>query len=150
MDQPQIIVSDVIEPEVAHVLSAGLSAFNDQATGINDRQALAVTIRDPETQQVLGGMTGRTSLGLLFLDLFYLPESLRGSGLGSRLLQACEDEGRRRGCRSAVLYTLSFQAPGFYEKHGWQRFGEVPCLPEGSSRVFMSKALYRAAEPIQM
>jgi len=141
MDQHQIIVSDVIEPEVAHVLSAGLSAFNDQATGINDRQALAVTIRDPETQQVLGGMTGRTSLGLLFLDLFYLPESLRGSGLGSRLLQACEDEGRRRGCLSAVLYTLSFQAPAFYEKHGWQRFGEVPCLPEGTSRVFMSKVL---------
>ncbi|MEB0228306.1 GNAT family N-acetyltransferase [Pseudomonas sp. 10S4] len=141
MDQHQIVVSDVIEPEVAHVLSAGLSAFNDQATGINDRQALAVTIRDPETQQVLGGMTGRTSLGLLFLDLFYLPESLRGSGLGSRLLQACEDEGRRRGCLSAVLYTLSFQAPAFYEKHGWQRFGEVPCLPEGTSRVFMSKVL---------
>jgi len=141
MDQHQIVVSDVIEPEVAHVLGAGLSAFNDQATGINDRQALAVTIRDPETHQVLGGMTGRTSLGLLFLDLFYLPESLRGSGLGSRLLQACEDEGRRRGCRSAVLYTLSFQAPGFYEKHGWQRFGEVPCLPEGTSRVFMSKVL---------
>jgi GNAT superfamily N-acetyltransferase len=141
MDQHQIVVSDVIEPEVAYVLSAGLSAFNDQATGINDRQALAVTIRDPETQQVLGGMTGRTSLGLLFLDLFYLPESLRGSGLGSRLLQACEDEGRRRGCLSAVLYTLSFQAPAFYEKHGWQRFGEVPCLPEGTSRVFMSKVL---------
>lgn len=141
MDQHQIVVSDVIGPEVAHVLGAGLSAFNDQATGFNDRQALAVTIRDPETHQVLGGMTGRTSLGLLFLDLFYLPESLRGSGLGSRLLQACEDEGRRRGCRSAVLYTLSFQAPGFYEKHGWQRFGEVPCLPEGTSRVFMSKVL---------
>lgn len=141
MDQHQIVVSDVIEPEVADVLSAGLSAFNDQATGINDRQALAVTIRDPVTHQVLGGMTGRTSLGLLFLDLFYLPESLRGSGLGSRLLQACEDEGRRRGCRSAVLYTLSFQAPGFYEKHGWQRFGELPCLPEGTSRVFMSKVL---------
>jgi GNAT superfamily N-acetyltransferase len=141
MDQHQIVVSDEIEPEVARVLGAGLSAFNDQATGINDRQALAVTIRDPETHQVLGGMTGRTSLGLLFLDLFYLPESLRGSGLGSRLLQACEDEGRRRGCRSAVLYTLSFQAPGFYEKHGWQRFGEVPCLPEGTSRVFMSKVL---------
>ncbi|MGV8890319.1 MAG: GNAT family N-acetyltransferase [Pseudomonas sp.] len=141
MDRPLIVVSDVIEPEVEQVLSAGLSAFNDQMTGINDRQSLAVTVRDPETHQVLGGITGRTSLGLLFLDLFYLPESLRGSGLGSRLLKAYEDEGRRRGCRSAVLYTLSFQAPEFYEKNGWQRFGEVPCDPQGTSRVFMSKVL---------
>lgn len=141
MEPHQIVVSDVIEPEVEHLLSAGLSAFNDQATGISDWQALAVTVHDPETQQVLGGITGRTSLGLLFLDLFYLPESLRGSGLGARLLKTYEDEGRRRGCRSAVLYTLSFQAPAFYEKQGWQRFGEVPCLPEGTSRVFMSKAL---------
>ncbi|MHC8339841.1 GNAT family N-acetyltransferase [Pseudomonas sp. HLT2-19-2] len=141
MDRPLIVVSDVIEPEVEQVLSAGLSAFNEQMTGINDRQSLAVTVRDPETHQVLGGITGRTSLGLLFLDLFYLPESLRGSGLGSRLLKAYEDEGRRRGCNSAVLYTLSFQAPEFYEKNGWQRFGEVPCNPQGTSRVFMSKVL---------
>lgn len=149
MDRPLIVVSDVIEPEVEQVLSAGLSAFNDQMTGINDRQSLAVAVaaavavavRDSETHQVLGGITGRTSLGLLFLDLFYLPESLRGSGLGSRLLKAYEDEGRRRGCRSAVLYTLSFQAPEFYEKNGWQRFGEVPCDPQGTSRVFMSKVL---------
>jgi GNAT superfamily N-acetyltransferase len=141
MDPHQIVVSDVIEPEVEHLLSAGLSAFNQQMSGINDRQALAVTVRDPVTHQVLGGVTGRTSLGMLFLDLFYLPESLRGSGLGSRLLSAYEDEGRRRGCRSAVLYTLSFQAPEFYEKRGWQRFGEVACDPEGTSRVFMSKLL---------
>ncbi|UWF51409.1 GNAT family N-acetyltransferase [Pseudomonas sp. N3-W] len=141
MDPLQIVISDVIEPSVSQVISAGLSAFNDQVTGINDRQALAVTVQDPASGQVLGGITGRTSLGLLFLELFYLPDSLRGSGLGSRLLKAYEDEGRRRGCTSAVLYTLSFQAPGFYEKNGWQRFGEIPCIPEGSSRVFMSKAL---------
>ncbi|HCT07991.1 MAG TPA: GNAT family N-acetyltransferase, partial [Pseudomonas sp.] len=57
------------------------------------------------------------------------------------LLQAFEDEARRRGCRHAVLYTLSFQAPGFYEKHGWVRFGEIPCEPQGSCRVFLSKPL---------
>ncbi|AVO58515.1 GNAT family N-acetyltransferase [Pseudomonas chlororaphis] len=138
---PSIVISDTLDSSFETLLDIGLATFNEQMTGYNDRQPLAVELKDPETGQVLGGISGRTSLGLLFIDLFYLPENLRSSGLGTQLLQACEDEGRRRGCRSAVLYTLSFQAPSFYEKHGWQRFGEVACDPEGSSRVFMSKAL---------
>ena len=40
-----------------------------------------------------------------------------------------------------MLYTISFQAPGFYECNGWRVFGEVPCDPPGTTRVFMSKDL---------
>jgi len=56
-------------------------------------------------------------------------------------LKAAEDEGRRRGCRAAVLYTISFQAPEFYARHGWRVFGEIPCEPPGTRRVFMTKTL---------
>jgi len=56
-------------------------------------------------------------------------------------LRLAEDEARRRGCVSAVLYTISFQAPGFYEGQGYRIFGTVPCLPTGTSRIFMTKAL---------
>ncbi|NVZ68024.1 GNAT family N-acetyltransferase [Pseudomonas costantinii] len=134
-------VSDQPNPEAEHILGSGLAAFNEAVTGSNDRLPLTVLIKDPVTAQIIGGITGKTTLGVAFLDLFHLPESLRGSGLGSQLLQAFEDEARRRGCANAVLYTISFQAPGFYEKHGWVRFGEIPCAPAGSSRVFLSKQL---------
>ena len=56
-----------------------------------------------------------------------------------------EEEGARRGCRSGVLYTISFQAPGFYERHGWREFGRVACDPPGTSRVFMTKELRPAS-----
>ncbi|MBC3248428.1 MULTISPECIES: GNAT family N-acetyltransferase [Pseudomonas] len=141
MNTPPIEISDQPNAEAERILGSGLAAFNESITGYNDRQPLTVLIKDPETHQIVGGITGKTTLGMAFLDLFHLPEHLRGSGLGSRLLQAFEDEARRRGCRNAVLYTLSFQAPGFYEKHGWIKFGELPCEPEGSSRVFLSKPL---------
>jgi GNAT superfamily N-acetyltransferase len=118
-----------------------LDRFNDQHIGYGDRLPLAVVVKDPDSGEVLGGITGRSSLGLLFLDLFYLPEALRGAGLGSELLRRFEQEGRRRGCLSAVLYTISFQAPDFYQRHGWQRMGEVACLPPGTCRIFMSKTL---------
>jgi GNAT superfamily N-acetyltransferase len=140
MSTQNIVVSDRVD-EIEGIVGAGLDAFNEEVTGRHDRRALAVIVSDPVTGAALGGATGRSSLGLLFLDLFYLPEELRGKGLGSQVLRMFEDEGRRRGCRSAVLYTISFQAPGFYERNGWRAFGEVACDPPGTSRVFMTKEL---------
>lgn len=136
-----IVVTDDPGEDVLAQISGALDEFNIAATGIADRKPLAVLAIDPETGQVQGGVTGRTSLGMLFIDLFYLPAHLRGSGLGSRMLAAMEAEGRRRGCCSAVLYTITFQAPEFYRRHGWVVFGAVPCYPEGTARVFLRKDL---------
>ncbi|APS33986.1 MULTISPECIES: GNAT family N-acetyltransferase [Serratia] len=141
MKECHIEISDRVTPEITSCIAEGLDRFNDQQIGYGDRLPLVVVVKDPDSGDVLGGITGRSSLGLLFLDLFYLPEALRGAGLGSELLRRFEQEGRRRGCLSAVLYTISFQAPDFYQRHGWQRMGEVPCLPPGTSRIFMSKTL---------
>lgn len=140
MNALNIEVSDSITPEFALPIEAGLNRYNDEAVGFNENKPLAVIVRD-EHGVVLGGMLGRTYLGLLFIDLVYLPPEIRGKGLGSQILKRVENEGRNRGCKAAVLYTITFQAPVFYEKNGWQRFGEIPCLPEGASRVFLKKDL---------
>jgi GNAT superfamily N-acetyltransferase len=141
MLEPHIVVTDEVSHEVEEVIGDGLNAFNDQVTGYADRKPIAVVVRNPEDGKVIGGAIGRSSLGLLFLELFYLPPGLRGAGVGTRILHAFEEEGRRRGCVAAVLYTISFQAPGFYERHGWRRFGEVACQPAGTSRIFLTKPL---------
>jgi GNAT superfamily N-acetyltransferase len=138
---PTLTVTDKPDPDDVALISDALDEFNVQATGTDDRRPLAVLVTDPETKLVVGGLTGRTSLGLLFVDLFHLPPELRGSGIGSEVLRQAEAEGRRRGCRTAVLYTISFQAPGFYERNGWRVFGDVPCDPPGTTRVFMTKSL---------
>lgn len=138
---PAICVTETPATADVALISDALDDFNTEVTGVADRQTLAVLVRDPQTSELLGGLTGRTSLGLLFVDLFYLPTHLRGSGIGSEVLRLAEAEGRRRGCRTAVLYTISFQAPEFYKKRGWRIFGEVPCDPPGTSRVFMMKEL---------
>ncbi|MFE5095656.1 GNAT family N-acetyltransferase [Streptomyces sp. NPDC056638] len=138
---PNLVVTDAPIPADIAMISDALDRFNIEKTGVEDRRPLAVLVHDPETHQVIGGLTGRTSLGLFFVDLFYLPSELRGSGLGGEILRQAEDEARARGCRAAVLYTITFQAPGFYRKRGWERLGEVPCDPPGTSRVFMTKEL---------
>jgi GNAT superfamily N-acetyltransferase len=141
MRTPDIILTDTIDPAVSDVIGQGLNVFNDETVGYTDRKPIAVVVHDPDTGAPVGGAVGRSSLGLLFLDLFYLPKSLRGAGVGSEVLRTFEAEGKRRGCVSAVLYTISFQAPGFYERHGWRRFGEIACEPPGTSRIFMTKEL---------
>jgi GNAT superfamily N-acetyltransferase len=136
-----IVMTDSPGADDVAVIADGLDEFNTIQAGINDRRPLAVLVRDPESNRVVGGLIGRTSLGLLFVDLFHLPAELRGSGIGSEILRRAEDEARRRGCRTGVLYTINFQAPGFYQRNGWQVFGEIPSDPPGISRVFMTKTL---------
>ncbi len=140
MPQPNLVVTDMITPDIQRAIGGGLDSFNEAVTGIRDFRPLAVVVRDPAAGDAVGGAIGRSSLGLLFLDLFYLPEVMRGAGLGTAVLRMFEEEGEKRGCRSAVLYTISFPAPDFYERNGWRRFGEIACNP-GISRIFMTKDL---------
>ena len=128
-------------PAEAPLIADALDDYNIQQTGYRDWRPLAALLRDPDTQQTWGGMIGRTSYGLLFIDVVYLPDTARGRDIGTRLLAMMEQEGARRGCKSGFLYTITFQAPGFYERNGWTEFGRIPCDPPGSARVFMTKTL---------
>jgi GNAT superfamily N-acetyltransferase len=121
------------------VVTDGLAAFNAERFRPVDTATLDVLVRGKDSGEPIGGLLGHTSFGLFFLDLFYLPEALRGAGLGSRIMVLAEDEARRRGCTAAFVYTVSFQAPGFYERHGYQRFGEIACPPDGATRIFLKK-----------
>lgn len=141
IEEISLEVCDNPEADQLLPVEEGLNRFNDLMTGMSDRKPLAVLIKSTTTGKVIGGMQGRSSLGLLFIDLLYLPLELRRKGVGTDVLRRFEDEGRKRGCSAAFLYTISFQAPDFYKKHGWEEFGRIDCKPEGTSRIFMKKAL---------
>ena len=136
-----ITLTDAPNDDERAVITDGLRAYNEEWAGCSDFRPLAILVRDPETEKVLGGLLGRTSLGLLRVDTFFLPEDLRRGRLGSRILAMAEEEGRRRGCTRAVLSTLHFQAPGFYLKQGWEVAGRIDCAPPGHTRFLMTKKL---------
>jgi GNAT superfamily N-acetyltransferase len=136
-----ITLTDAPDDDERAVVAEGLRAYNEAQAGYSDSRALAVLVRDPETKKVVGGLHGRTSLGLLRVERFFLPEDLRRARLGSRILAMAEDEGRRRGCTRAVLSTVHFQAPGFYLKQGWEVAARIECEPPGHTRFYMTKKL---------
>ena len=142
-DQPEtsITLTDAPNDHERAVIMDGLRAYNEAQVGGSDGSPLAILVRNPETRKIVGGLLGRTYLGLLTVERFFLPEDLRRSRLGSRILNMAENEGRRRGCTRAVLSTLHFQAPGFYLKQGWEVAARIDCAPPGHSRFYMIKKL---------
>ena len=137
------VVTLVHTPDQDAEAAAGAALYrhNVEETGIADRAPIGARLTDPATGEVLGGLWGRTELGLLFLSVFVLPEAIRGRSLGGQLLSAVEKEAKRRGCKRAVVETSTFQAPGFYERHGYEEFGRVEFGIPGHARVWLHKSL---------
>ena len=92
-------------------------------------------------EAVVGGLIGDVAYGWLTVETLWVAADRRGQGLGSRLLAAGEERARARGCHGAHLTTYSFQAPAFYERHGYERFGELHDYPGDESMVFLRKRL---------
>ena len=137
----EITLTNVEHQDARNLISQKLDEYNNSITDQIGNSVLDIIITDPSTEEVSGGLVGRTSLGVFFINLVYLPDYLRKNGLGTKLLKYAEVEAKRRGCSRAVLFTISFQAPDFYRKHGYIIFGEVPCQPPGTTRIFMVKEL---------
>lgn len=121
-------------------IGGGIRDFNHEQAGEDHAQSLCIVLHAPD-QEIVGGVIGATYWEWLHVDLMWLREDLRGHGYGRRLLTLAEEEARQRGARYAYLDTFSFQALGFYEKHGYQVFGELGDFPAGHQRYFLKKEL---------
>jgi GNAT superfamily N-acetyltransferase len=104
-----------------------INAFNAAATGYHDGRMLSVAVRGDDGD-LRAGLYGWTWGGCGYIDLLWVRDDQRGTGLGARLLAAAEAEIRRRGCDRVALNTHSFQAPGFYARFGYTECGRTPGL----------------------
>jgi GNAT superfamily N-acetyltransferase len=120
------------------VIAQGLTDFNQQLLGPSQAEPLALLLQAADGT-VLGGMWARTSRRWLFVDLLFVPETLRRRGLGRDLLARAETEAMRRGCIGAWLETVSGQARELYERCGYKAFGELADYPPGNTRAFLMK-----------
>jgi len=101
---------------------------------------LSVILRS-ESGEIVGGLLGNTNMEWFHIEILAISESLRGQGLGTKLLQAGEEAAKKKGCRFAFLNSFSYQAPEFYKKHGYEVFGTLDNFPAGHQRIFLQKTL---------
>lgn len=136
----KIVYVEKPEESAWGIIGGGVSRYNVLQTGDGDFQRLCFVLKAPD-QEVVGGVLGELYWGWLHLDLLWVKEELRGRGYGHRLLTVVEDEARKRGAKHVYLDTFSFQAPEFYNRHGYQVFGELQDFPTGHQRYFLRKDL---------
>ena len=136
----RLVERDEAAPEEIRRLVNGIAAHATDALGDPGFHPIAVFAED-EAGEIVGGVTGTVNWTWLSIKLLWVAPDLRGRGLGRRLITAIEDLGRRRGCRRAHVDTLGFQAPGFYERLGYEPFAELPDYAPGHPRVYFEKRL---------
>ena len=114
-------------------------AYNRKFT-VRDVSPLCVFIRD-EGGSIVGGLCGMTYWHFLEVSFLWVSEKHRGEGLASKLMAAAESEAVKRGCGHALVDTFSFQAPGFYQRIGYEEFGRLSGFSGKHDRHYLHKKL---------
>ena len=135
---PKIAVERTIGKTKKAVLD-GLIGYNTEKMGKQKDKRFAVSLR--ERNKVVGGIVGEVWTTVLFIQLFWIEQKLRGKDHGTKLIKAIEDEARRFGATHSYVDTMSFQAPGFYRACGYREFGSIEGYPGNVTRHWFTKSL---------
>ena len=107
------------ESKRIHELANLIRAYNRANREQSKSEPLNIYLED-EKGNLVAGMVAETFANWLEIEYLYVSDSLRDQGLGSRILEMAENESRNRGCKYSFVDTFNFQAPKFYEKHGYK------------------------------
>ncbi len=134
-----VVVTDDPPSGAFQVLWTPLLRFNEQKAGNTKSRTLAILLSEPATGKVVGGW-GRSLWGSMYIDVIFVPERLRRTGIGSKVMRRAEAEAIRRGCHGIWLDTYNFQATrSFYERLGFTVFGVIEGPPPIFPHFFLKK-----------
>ena len=94
-----------------------------------------------EHGEIMAGLVAETFGNWLEIEYLFVKEDLRGQGIGSQLLKQAESEAKKRNCRFAFVNTYQFQAPAFYQKHGYKEVFTLKDYPYTGQRHYYQKDL---------
>jgi ribosomal protein S18 acetylase RimI-like enzyme len=134
-------------PEPARrAVDAGLESHNLSAAPLSDVRSLAAFASTP-TGVVVGGAVGRTWGACCEIQQLWVAPAHRRSGTATRLLLEFEQRAAARGCRVFYLTTLSFQAPDFYRRRGYEVLASISGYPDNIIKYLMHKIV--SDDPLQ-
>jgi GNAT superfamily N-acetyltransferase len=136
----RVVLEESPHADDARVVREGLLQFNRALIGDPEETQLGVFARDG-SGRVVGGLLGHVKWKWLYVAKLWLPDELRGRGVGTRVMREVEQYARRRACHGIYLDTFEYQALPFYEKLGYEQFGVLEGYPPGYRQYHLRKAL---------
>lgn len=136
----QITLEASASADDLQTLSARLDQFNIRQVGHSDAEPVHLLARD-KAEKLVGGLVGTTYWGWLAVDLLWVDEEARGQGIGQRLLEMAEETAVLRNCTRVLVDTMSFQAPEFYKRNGYEVYGVLENFAGSHQRIYFRKQL---------
>jgi GNAT superfamily N-acetyltransferase len=132
---------DSVDDTVRNALRQGLDQYTEEKNVPAYRPIPISVVAKDDSGAIIGGLAGETAWSWLYIDLLWVKKESRAKGIGCALVKRAERKAAERGCCAACLLTESFQAPGFYEKQGYQKFVVQEDFPPGHQRIGFMKRL---------
>ena len=117
-----------------------IRSYNRSKREAAESEPLNLYVED-DSGEVLAGLVAETFGNWLEIEYLFVKEGLRGQGIGSQILQRAESEAKKRNCRFAFVNTYQFQAPAFYQKHGYKEVFTMKDYPYTGQRHYYQKEL---------
>jgi ribosomal protein S18 acetylase RimI-like enzyme len=113
-----------------------LYEYNTRVVGQRDGRKLGFAAVDRHGAQV-GAIAGYSWARMAEIKQLWVAETHRGKGLGRSLLETAVVEAGARDCRLVWVMTYDFQAPGLYERCGFERVAELLDWPPGHTHIIL-------------
>ena len=117
-----------------------IRSYNRSNREAAESEPLNIYVED-DSGELVAGLVAETFGNWLEIEYLFVKEEFRGQGIGSKLLQQAESEAKKRNCRFAFVNTYQFQAPAFYQKHGYQEVFTLKDYPYTGQRHYYQKDL---------
>ena len=128
------------ESQKAQEIGNLIRSYNRSKREAAESEPLNLYVED-DSGELLAGLVAETFGNWLEIEYLFVKEDLRGQGIGSQLLQQAESEAKKRNCRFAFVNTYQFQAPAFYQKHGYKEVFTMKNYPYTGQRHYYQKEL---------
>ena len=131
---------DNTESQKSQEIGNLIRSYNRSKREEAESEPLNLYVED-EHDEIMAGLVAETFGNWLEIEYLFVKEDLRGQGIGSQLLQQAESEAKKRNCRFAFVNTYQFQAPAFYQKHGYKEVFTLKDYPYTGQRHYYQKEL---------
>ncbi len=133
-----------LEPNAKDIaqIRHNLREFNRPYLESERHQPLAIFIDDTHrSEDKIAGITGVIRGNWLLIEFLWVKPELTKQGIGGQLLSTLEEQACSLSCHSALVDTFEFQAPEFYEKHGYSKVLTLEDFTASGTKYYMTKSL---------